>query len=146
MSISSTSSSGPPSLTYDLEEVDGLDVPSTQDAVAVASTETGDDVINADLVVPPVVLPDPSYPSFYPDQMPPPTETQQLSVLALTFKSKDVKDWLTDELLHDIEKVFPFADDFSYNPSGDKVFDLDVFRAKVGSFFVVGRVSAPPPR
>jgi hypothetical protein len=106
--------------------------------VTKASTETGDDVINGDLVVLPVVLPDPSYPGFYPDQMPSPTETQQLSALAATFKSKDVKDWLTYELLHYIEKVFPLAHDFSYDPSGDKVFDLDAFRTKVGSFFVLG--------
>jgi hypothetical protein len=121
-----------------------LDVPSTQDAVTEASTKTGDDVINADLVVPPVMLPDPSYPRFYPDQMPSPTETQQLSALAITFKSKDVKDWLTDELLHDIEKVFPLAHDFSYDPSGDKVFDLDAFRTKVGSFFVLVNENTHP--
>jgi hypothetical protein len=131
----------PPSLTYDLEEVDGLDVPSTQGADDLPPNEmAGDEVSNTDPVAQAVVLPVPSYPSFYPDEMPPPSETQQLSDLAATFKTKDVKDWLTDELLFDIEKVFPSPRDYSYDTSGDKVFDLDAYRTKVGSFFLVGRV------
>jgi hypothetical protein len=54
-------------------------------------------------------------------------------------RQKDSREWLTHGLLQEMEMLLPTQDEISVTGDGDRVRNLDAFKTKVGSFFIVGR-------
>jgi hypothetical protein len=78
-------------------------------------------------------------PDFWPQLLPAHTEERQLQDLSSTMRQKDSREWLTHGLLQEMEMLLPTQDEISVTGDGDRVRNLDAFKTKVGSFFIVGR-------